>query len=149
GEYTIDGSVLVPSGRNIVKPLVGQVMQEFGLKLHMYNTFYNYQQVSLAPENEDLQKRYQQPLYKGTWDDVLFAPFKWKNLNTPWVYIPVLVSSGVLLYSYKTEDIKKQDYKAGPGEDALYGFAEGITVPLGSSFGEEVLYRGFIQRELR
>jgi membrane protease YdiL (CAAX protease family) len=149
GSFTIDGTVLVPSGKNVTKPLMGQVMQEFGLKLHMWNTFYNYQQASMHPGNADLELKYQQPLYNGKWDDVLLAPFKWKNLSSPWVYLPILASAGYLAYSYRTTDVVRQNHFSSPGEEALYGFVQGVSIPLGSSFGEEVLYRGFIQREMR
>ncbi len=149
GAFTIDGSVLVPSGRNITKPLLGQFLQEFGLKFHMWNTFYNYQQASLEPSQVQHQKEYQQPLYKGDWMDVLFAPFKWKNISTPWTYIPVALGTAYLLYSYNTSPVVVQNHRARLGEEGLYDFTQGIGVPLGSSFGEEVLFRGFIQREAR
>ena len=149
GAFTIDGSVLVPSGRNITKPLLGQFLQEFGLKFHMWNTFYNYQQASLDPMQVEHQKHYEQPLYKGDWKDVLFAPFKWKNISTPWTYIPVALGTIYLLYGYNTAPVVQQGHRAKLGEEGLYDFTQGIGVPLGSSFGEEVLFRGFVQREAR
>lgn len=149
GAFTIDGSVLVPNSKNISKPLLGQVMQETGLKLHMYNTFYHYQQASLHPFNADHMKEYQQPLYMGDWWDTLVAPFRLKNLKDPWVYLPIALSTGYLIYSYKKESVLKQNYRSSIGDDALYGVTEGLVIPIGSSFGEEVLFRGFIQREVR
>lgn len=149
GAFTIDGSVLVPSGQNIVKPLLGEVMQEFALKYHMWNTFFNYQQASLDPSQSSRQKEYQQPLYMGDWKDVLLAPFKWKNLREPWVFVPILAAGSYLYFEYKHAPVVPQGYRSRPGEEALYDFSQGVAVPLGSSFGEEVLFRGFIQREMR
>ena len=148
GPFTIDGSALVLSDRNVTKPVIGKMMQQFGLKLHMYNTFYNYREAALDPSNADHEKLYQQPLYKGTWDETLLAPFKWKNLKSPWVYVPVLMSTAYLLVDYKN----RKPYTTPattPQEETLYGISEGVSFPLGSAFGEEVLFRGFIQREMR
>lgn len=147
GVFNIDNSVIVPDTRATWRPLTGEVLQEFGLKLHMFNTFYHYQQASLDPENLPMQLEYQQPLYKGNWDDVLLAPFRWKNLKEPWVLIPVALISGYLIWDYKQTPLRRAPYVSGPADEALYGFAQGVAVPLGSSFGEEVLFRGFIQRE--
>jgi membrane protease YdiL (CAAX protease family) len=149
GAFTIDGTVLVPTGTNLVKPLLGQFMQEVGLKLHMYDTFYHYQQASLSPGEAEDQKAYAQPLYKGEWDDVLLAPFRLKNLETPWTYVPILLGTGALLYQYKTATVQVQNFTSSGGANALYAFTQGVGVPLGSSFGEEAFYRGFVLRELR
>ena len=100
--FSMDGSVKVPSEKkHISRNLTGQFLQEVGLKTHMYNTFYNYQQASMDPSNAELQKKYEQPLYKGSWDDVLFAPFKWKNLESGYVYVPILLSTAMLYAGYR------------------------------------------------
>ncbi|MBI3543551.1 MAG: hypothetical protein HY075_09790, partial [Deltaproteobacteria bacterium] len=118
GAFTIDGSVLVPSGRNITKPLLGQFLQEFGLKYHMWNTFYNYQQASLDPSQAAAQKEYQQPLYMGDWKDTLLAPFQLDNLLTPWTYAPIALGTAFLLYSYNTAPVVRQNHRARLGEEA-------------------------------
>lgn len=147
--FSMDGSVSVPSDDPTVKKqLTGQFLQEFGLKLHMYNTFYNYQQASLDPENAEFEKTYQQPLYTGDWKDILRAPFDPKNITTPWFYIPVGLSTAYLYWSYRHADAPTR--RAGQSnwsQDALFGFTQGVGVPLGSAFGEEALWRGFFQRE--
>jgi membrane protease YdiL (CAAX protease family) len=148
GAFTIDGSVLVPLNSNVTKPLVGQILQEFGLKYHMWNTFHHYQEASLDPSQEETQRHYQQPLYRGDWKDVLFAPFKWKNISTAWTYVPVLASTLYLFYSYNTTTVTNQGFRASPGQEVFYGLTQGVVIPLGSSFGEEVMFRGFVQREL-
>lgn len=148
GSFNIDGSLVLPKKDSLVRPLAGQVFQQFGLKLHMYDTFYNYQKASSEPENAELQTRYQQPLYKGSWDEVLLAPFKWKNLNTYWVYVPIVVTTLGLMLEYNTKKITPTSYSAKPAEEFLYGFSQGVSIPLGSSFGEEAFFRGFMQREL-
>lgn len=147
GSYTIDGNLREPKGNNIWRPLVGELMQEFALKYHMYNTFYHYQQASLAAENEPLLSRYQQPLYKDSWQETLVAPFRWKNLNTFWTYIPIAVSIGYLAYQYRTATVTDHLYHATSAQDAMYGIVQMGSIPIGSSFGEEVFFRGFMQRE--
>ena len=149
GSFRIDGTVLVPDNADVFKPVVGGIMQEFGLKLHMYNTFYNYQQASLDPGNAELEKEYEQPLYKGAWDDVLLAPFKWKNLEKPYVYLPIILGTGFVYLTYLGTPIASRSHASSSAEDALYGTSAAISLPLGSSFGEEVLFRGFMQREIR
>lgn len=148
---TVDGTVLVPDseGKNVSKPLLGHFLQEWGIKLHMYNTFYHYQQASLNPELVESQKAYQQPLYTGSVSDLLIAPFKAKNLLTAWTYLPVIATSGYLFYNYRHQSVVQKNYKSNNIEETFYGLVEGVTVPLGSAFSEEALYRGFILRELR
>lgn len=147
--FRIDGSVLIPDDKKITKPVIGGMMQEFGLKLHMYDTFYHYQQASLDPANAELEKEYEQPLYKGDWKDVLAAPFEWKNLSEPLVYIPIILGSGFVYWNYATTPITYQKHNSTGTEDALYGTSAIVSLPLGSEFGEEVLFRGFLQREIR
>ena len=145
--FSMDGSVKIPEGGSITRPLLGQFLQEAGLKSHMYFTFYNYQQASLDPSQAETQGKYQQPLYKGAWDDILLAPFKPKNLSSAWVYLPLIFSTGYLYYSYKTDDGSHRGGQSSGFQDAVFGVTQGVGVPLGSSFGEEALWRGFMQRE--
>lgn len=148
GDFTIDGSVLLPKS-NVYRPLISQILQEAGLKLHMYDTFYHYQQAALAIADSDREKSNPQPLYKGTLSDQLTAPFKWKNLETPWVYALILASAAYLTYSYATTTVPLISYRATPSEDALYGISQIAVIPFGSVLGEEAFFRGFVQREMR
>lgn len=149
GAFTIDGSVNVPTAGNLYRPLLGQIMQEAGLKLHMFDTFYNYQQAAIAVENSEREKKNPQPLYRGSASDIMAAPFKWDNLSSAWVYPLVLVSSVFLVIDYHNTPLKKLNFNATPGEETLYGFSQIGAIPLGSAFGEEPLFRGFIMRETR
>lgn len=147
GSFTIDGSVIIPTQGNLYRPLTGQILQEFGLKLHMFDTFYHYQQVALGMQDSDREKNSPQPLYKGDWSDVLTAPFKWKNLSNVWVYPILIASTAFQIINYSNTQINPSSVQVQPAAEALYGFTSVAAIPLGSSFGEEVLFRGFIQRE--
>jgi membrane protease YdiL (CAAX protease family) len=146
--FRIDGTLILPDNKNINNAVLGGILQEFGLKLHMYNTFYQYQQASLDPGNIELEKEYEQPLYKGTWKDIISAPFEWKNLSEPLVYVPIILGTGFVYWTYKTNDIPNHRHVSNSGEDAFYGASAIVSLPLGSAFGEEALFRGFMQREV-
>jgi membrane protease YdiL (CAAX protease family) len=149
GAFTIDTTVVTPERGNLTSPLLGQALQQFGIKIHMYDTFYHYQQVSLARADLASERENPQPLYKGTWSDTLLAPFRWKNLSEPWVWGLLVAAAGVLLYDYKTTTVSRSFYHPSGAENTLEGLNDMLVVPLGSSFGEEVLFRGFVLRELR
>jgi hypothetical protein len=140
--------VLVPESGHVGRAVFGQALQEFGLKLHMYNTFYHYQQASLDPAWDERNKTSPQPLYQGSWDDVLLAPFKWKNIRRPEVFIPTVLIGGFLYYSYRNADIVRRNHFSNSAEETAYELTNGVEIPLGSSFGEDVLYQGFVQREM-
>ena len=106
GNFGIDGAVSVPHTSKLSKPLVGQMMQELGLKYHFYNTFHHYQEAVLASD----QKRgidTLQPVYKGEVGDMIKAPFKWDNLSNVWVFPVIAASAGYLIYDYKTTSVTK------------------------------------------
>lgn len=149
GNFSIDGSVNVPTAGHLFRPTVGQTLQEFGLKLHFYDTFYNYQQAARAMALTDREKDNPQPLYQGDWKDMLSAPFKWENLSSPWVFPLILISSTYLIYSYRTTAISPINYRAKPYEETFYGVNQIGAIPFGGALGEEALFRGFIQREAR
>jgi membrane protease YdiL (CAAX protease family) len=147
GHFSIDGTVKIPEENDISKPLTGHFLQELGLKMHMYNTFYHYQQASLAPSQAERQKEYEQPLYTGSFTDTLAAPFRWKNLSTPWTFVPILLAGGMLVNNYLSDPIPARNYHSSWGDEGKFILAEGMTVPFGSGFSEEALFRGFVQRE--
>ncbi len=148
GQFNIDTSIITPQRGNLYQPLIGQAMQEIGLKLHFFNSFYHYQQASLALADSEQEKSNSQPLYKGDWTDVLSAPFRTDNLFDPWVFVPILASIGYLAYDYHTTAVTQSTYVPKTGENVLYGFDNIGVIPLGSAFGEEVLFRGMIMREM-
>ncbi len=149
GGFTIDGSVNIPTSPNLTSPLIGQALQEFGLKYHFHNTFYHYQQAALAVQDSDREKRNPQPLYRGNWKDMLTAPFSLKNLGSIWVF-PLIAASGVyLVYNYKTTPIQRYGFRTSAGNEALYGFSQVTMIPVTGAIGEEPLFRGFMMRETR
>ncbi len=147
GDFRIDGSAVLPATGNVTGAVAAAIMQEVGLKEHMYNTFYHYQQASLDPANAELEKSYEQPLYRGDWVDTLVAPFEWKNLSLPAVYIPIIAGGVYVAATYKGTPYTPRG-SANTTENIFYATSSALTLPLGSSFGEEVLFRGFIQREV-
>jgi membrane protease YdiL (CAAX protease family) len=149
GGFTIDTTILLPQNGSLYRPLLGLTMQEFGLKLHMYDTFYHYQQasLSLSDTESEHERNAGQPLYRGSWSDILTAPFRLKNLGNPWVFGFLLPIAAYLVYDYASNGPPNYNYRSNGTEDALYGFYDVVAEPLGSAFGEESLFRGFIQRE--
>jgi len=149
GGFTIDSTVKIPEHGSLYRPLLGQTMQEIGLKLHMYDTFYHYQQVCRQQANSAREQSNPQPLYQGSWSDTLLAPFRWKNFREPWVWGVVLATTAYEFYDYRTTTVARNYYQPTTAENTLEGANSIAVIPLGSSFGEEVLFRGFIERELR
>jgi len=149
GNFGIDGSVNVPHSNHLGRPVLGQIMQELGLKYHFYNTFHHYQQAVLASkQNREIDKL--QPIYQGDLSDVLKAPFVWKNVSNTWVWPVIAVSTGYLLYSYKTTGITHyQNFRVSDADENLFGVSQAIVIPVGGLIGEETLFRGFIMRETR
>ena len=149
GNFSIDGSVNVPHTNSLKKPVLGQIMQEIGLKYHFYNTFYHYQQAVMNSSNTRGIDSIQ-PIYKGSFNDIMKAPFRWNNLSSAWVWPLVAVTSGYLVYSYHSYGVTQyKNLHISPVDESLYGVAQGIVIPLGGLMGEETLFRGFIMREMR
>ena len=149
GGFTIDGAVKIPTTRKLTRPLMGQALQEFGLKYHFYNTFYHYQQATLDVNNLAYEKNYQQPIYRGSWKDMLAAPFSWQTLSSPWVYPLIIASGAYLAYSYKTTSIQHLGFRINSKNEAMYGTTQVSVIPVTGAIGEEPLFRGFIMREMQ
>lgn len=149
GELTIDGSVKIPNSKNLLAPVVGQSLQEFGLKYHFYNTFYHYQQSVLAAKDTDRERTIRQPIYQGNWKDMLLAPFSLQNLSSPWVYSLIALSSGFLIYNYQHTAVKGLNFRISAENEAMYGAQQMAVIPLTGAIGEEPLFRGFVMREMR
>ncbi|MGZ3696399.1 MAG: CPBP family glutamic-type intramembrane protease, partial [Bdellovibrionota bacterium] len=149
GRFGIDGSVKVPHSNSLKGPVLGQIMQETGLKYHFYNTFHHYQLAVMGSEkNREIDSL--QPIYEGNMGDMLAAPFHWKNLNNAWALPVVAASTAFLLYSYKTTGVTQyKNFRVPQADEALFGFSQGIVIPVGGLIGEEPLFRGFLQREMR
>ena len=146
--FKIDGSVDIPDGGSVGRAMGGRILQQFGLKYHFYNTFYHYQQAAIEQEDSPREKSNPQPIYRGTWKDVLLAPFQWDNIKTPWTWPIVVAVSTYLIYDYSQTKIMRRHSGLTTMDQASYGLSQVGAVPVGSSFGEDPLFRGFIQREI-
>ena len=146
--FSIDGTIQVPENGSVRKPMMAMTLQQFGLKYHFYNTFYHYQQAALDDQDSEREMSNPQPLYKGTWTDTLLAPFRWENLSSIWAWPFITVSSAFLVWDYSQTTVVKRNRPVSGSGQFLYGMNEIGLIPLGSSFGEDVLFRGFIQREV-
>lgn len=149
GGFGIDGDVSIPTQGDLTQASTGLMLQQFGLKLHMWDTFYHYQQSCLEQQSLMRERNNPQPLYKGSWNDVLAAPFQWRYLSSPYVYPIILGASAFLILMYKNSSVDRVNLHTTPSGEALYGVSQGIVMPLGSEFGEEVFFRGFVEREVR
>jgi len=149
GGFSIDGSVSIPTSPRLGEPIIGQSLQEFGLKYHFYNTFYHYQQAALDLKDTERERAKLQPLYQGTWKDMLAAPFSLKNLGSPWVYSLIGASAIYLIYSYQHTAITPFKFRITASNEALYGISQTTVIPVTGAIGEEPLFRGFIMRETR
>ena len=146
--FRIDGSVDVPEDGSVSRAMGGRILQQFGLKYHFYNTFYHYQQAVIEQQDNPREQNNPQPIYRGTWKDVLVAPFQWDNLKTVWTWPIVLAVSSYLIYDYSQTKIARRHSGLTYMDEASYGLSQMGAVPVGSSFGEDPLFRGFIQREV-
>ncbi|HEY8279739.1 MAG TPA: CPBP family intramembrane glutamic endopeptidase [Bdellovibrionota bacterium] len=149
GGFTIDGSVKVPTSRNMLSPVIGQSLQEFGLKYHFHNTFYHYQQAAIDAQDTESERNKKQPLYYGSWKDMLGAPFQWKNLSSIWVFPLITASAAYLIYEYQNTEVKRFGFRVSRDAEALYGFQQMAVIPITGAIGEEPLFRGFVMREMR
>jgi hypothetical protein len=147
--FKIDGSVVVPDSGNVGKAMTAEMLQQFGLKYHFYNTFYHYQQAVIADEASGRPDNNPQPIYRGDWKDMLAAPFQWKNVSSIWSWPIILGVGGYLFYDFKHSNVTRRTGSLTGSDFSLYGASELIAVPVGSSFGEDPLFRGFIEREVR
>lgn len=146
--FRIDGTIDLPQNGNINNAALAQIMQQFGLKYHFYNTFYHYQQVAKANADTEREKSNPQPLYLGTESDIFKSPFQWKHLSSPWVWPVVLGGTAYLTLDYLTSKTPRQNINFGASGQSLYAVGIVGANPVGSYMGEDPLFRGFIQREM-
>lgn len=132
-----------PGGISYEHELSGDLLQEFGLKAHMVNTFDSYRQAALqsgiAMEHIDQTSTL----------DLFKEPFQMPNLSNPWVYIPILTvfTTSVIDYLIQTSRALPPSPRFNPNSNALYAFNYGLWQPFGSGAPEEMFYRGFLQNE--
>ena len=147
--FKIDGSIDVPENGSVGRAAGARLLQQFGLKLHFYNTFYHYQQAVMENESSERETSNPQPLYRGTWKDVIAAPFRWENVSSNWSWPIILGVGAYLVYDYSSSPVKIRRSGLSGGDQFAYGASELVAIPVGSSFGEDPLFRGFIEREAR
>ena len=126
---------------NIDKGLEADLLQEFGIKLHMINTYNAYREAADVGQGID----------QTTTGELFLAPFKTENLSNPWVYVPLGVSVGAILVDYfsSTRSIGAATIpRLTTSSNILYGATYGALIPLGSGVPEEMFYRGFFQNEM-
>jgi hypothetical protein len=124
----------------------GDILQEFGLKSHMVNTYLLYRSAA-QKEGADMSK-----FDDHSSSDLFMSPFSAEYLEDPYVYLPIL---GVMLYTFGTLAFEAKDNsftpvgRLDPTSNTLYAFNYGLWQPFGSGAPEEMFYRGFLQNEFR
>jgi membrane protease YdiL (CAAX protease family) len=150
GRFTIDGSIRdADTQASFDRAVTGQILQQVGLKLHFWDTFYHYQQATIEREKVEGVDDNPQALWRGDWKDNLSAPFKWKNISNPWSYTAIIAATGFLLLDYSSAQITPINARLNGKSEAYYGVDEMISIPVGSSFGEDPFFHGFVEREIR
>lgn len=137
------GRLRSPGGISFESEVSGDLLQEFGLKAHMVNTFNAYRQAAfrsgMAMDHIDQTATL----------DLFKEPFQLPNLSNPWVYIPILTvfTTSVIDYLIQTSRTLPPSPRLNPNSNALYAFNYGLWQPFGSGAPEEMFYRGFLQNE--
>ena len=148
--FTIDGNVRDPETQTEFNHAVtGQILQQAGLKYHFWNTFYHYQQASIERENQEGPDSNPQALWRGKWTDTIRAPFDMNNLSNPWAFSAIIVGSALLVLDYATSEISPIQVRLSSPSEQYYAFNQIAVTPVGSSFGEDPFFHGFVQREIR
>jgi hypothetical protein len=137
---------------NLEQPLAADILQEFGIKYHMVNTFDAYREAAQIQAKQDGTSL--RLMGQGIDDrpslDLFLDPFRSENLTDPWVWIPLALIGGVMAVDYYTVhqgNIPSQQ-RLTPNSNFLYAFNNGLWQPVGSGAPEEMFYRGFLQNEL-
>lgn len=130
-------------GISYEQELSGDILQEFGLKAHMINTYNAYRKAAV------LQGASLQTMDQSSTLDLFKEPFQLSNLNNPWVLIPLLTvfTTSVIDYVIQTSRTLPPSPRFNPNSNAIYAFNSGLWQPFGSGAPEEMFYRGFLQNE--
>ncbi len=129
---------------NLSVPVAAAFLQELGLKAHMMNVFESYR--SAAKANGKLNEG--QGIDDRNEADFLLDPFRGQNLLNPWVYIPLLLSTGYIAYDFSSQLKQLASIQAlTPGTNRFIAFNQTVLYPFGSGAPEEMFYRGFLQNE--
>lgn len=126
------------------KPLTAAFLQEFGLKYHLMNTFFVYRD-QLNEEGGDPGQGIDQ---RGAME-MMKDPFRWEVLSSPWVYLPIALTTAFVYYDYRSEldQVRQEITPLNKRSKVFLGFDQMVMYPFGSAAPEETFYRGFIQNE--
>ncbi|MGZ3787378.1 MAG: CPBP family intramembrane glutamic endopeptidase [Bacteriovorax sp.] len=130
--------------KDTTKPLTAAFLQEFGLKYHIMNAFFSYRdQYNLegGDPGQGIDQRSAKEMFKD--------PFRWEVLSSPWVYVPIALTSAFVYFDYRSQlNQTSQEITPLNGRSKAYlAFDQMIMYPIGSAAPEEAFYRGFVQNE--
>lgn len=128
------------------KEFTGDILQEFGIKAHMFNTFDAYR--LSAAKSEDKSADY---IDRRPTSELFLDPFQGKNLKDPYVLLPLSAIFSYVMFDffYLSRSDSVTVSRLSPSSNALYGFNQAVWQPFGSGAPEEGFYRGFLQNEFR
>lgn len=120
---------------SIDQELKADFLQEIGIKYHMVNIFSAYQKAGATGQVD-----------QSSIEDLFAAPFALDIVKDPYVYLPLLISLGFHVVSFKNETVTPLA-SLDQGSKNGYGLMYGVVYPTGSAAPEEMFFRGFIQNE--
>jgi hypothetical protein len=125
---------------SINSQMTSDILLEFSIKSHMTNTFVAYRDANKARGITD-------GIDQRTWWEGFTTPFELKNLDDPWVYVPLAMIAAAVTVDYMTSKPNSALQPLTPTSNLLYDSHYGLWEPIGSGWPEEAFYRGFLQRE--
>lgn len=126
------------------KPLTAALLQEFGLKYHIMNAFFSYRDQynrEGGDPGQGIDQRSALEMFKD--------PFRAEILTSPWVYIPIALTSAFVYYDFRSQ-LNQTQNAISPltnSSKAYLAFDQMVMYPFGSAAPEETFYRGFVQNE--
>ena len=127
-------------------PLTAAVLQEFGLKYHIMNVFFSYRDQFNIEGGKDPG----QGIDQRSASQMLKDPFQKEVIISPWVYIPIVLTSAFVYFDYQSQVKLQPPNLISPlnTRSKIYtAFDQMVMYPVGSAAPEETFYRGFVQNE--
>ena len=127
------------------KPLTAALLQEFGLKYHIMNVFLSYRDQFNKEGGSDPGQGIDQ---RSTYE-MLKDPFRSEVLLSPWVYVPIALTSAFVYLDYRSQFSASTDTISplNKRSKVYTAFDQMVMYPIGSAAPEETFYRGFLQNE--
>jgi hypothetical protein len=127
------------------KPLTAAVLQEFGLKYHLMNTFFSYRDQF----NKEGQTDAGQGIDQRSSYEMFKDPFRGEVLSSAWVYVPLALSAVAVYLDYASQlkDVSQQLSPLNKSSKVYLGFDQMVMYPVASAAPEEAFFRGFVQNE--